>query len=176
MGRTHAFETTLGGRTMPARIKAAAQSHDVLVWLCGLSSPALHIARVKARVAAGGHAIPEAQICECYPAALENLIGLMPYLAQLHVYDNSVEAASGAAVPDPLLVAEMQPGKLVGTANIETLRSTPEWAKPLLEAARSSERHIGDQGQPGRNKAIPAGRQQKPSSDHFRSPRPTRRQ
>ncbi len=136
-GRTHAFETTLGGRTIPAMIKAATPSHDVLVWFCGLSSPELHIARVKARVANGGHDIPEAKIRERYPAALESLIALMPFLAQLQVYDNSVEAASGDAVPDPVLVAEMEAGKLVWPENVETLQSTPEWAKPLLEAALS---------------------------------------
>ncbi len=136
-GRNHAFETTLGGSTMPARIKAATQSHDVMVWYCGLSSPERHIARVKARVAVGGHDIPETKIRERYPAALQNLIALMPYLAHLQVYDNSVEAAPGAAVPDPVLIAEMEAGKLTWPTTLESLQRTPQWAKPLLEAALS---------------------------------------
>lgn len=136
-GRNHAFETTLGGNTIPARIKVATQSHHVMVWYCGLSSPELHIARVKARVAVGGHDIPEAKIRERYPAALENLIALMPYVAHLQVYDNSVEAPPGASVPDPVLVAEMEAGKLTWPKQLEFLQSTPEWAKPLLEAALS---------------------------------------
>lgn len=131
----YAFETTLGGRTVPAKIKAATESHDVMVWFCGLSSPEQHIARVDARVAAGGHDIPEAKIRERYPAALENLIALMPYLAHLQVYDNSTDANVGEAVPDPVLVAEMVSGKLVWPANLKSLKSTPEWAKPLVEAA-----------------------------------------
>ena len=133
----YAFETTLGGRTVPARIKVASRTHDVMVWFCGLSSPEQHIARVKARVAAGGHAIPEAKIRERFPAALENLVALMPDLAHLQVYDNSIEAASGHAIPDPVLVAEMVSGKLTWPSDLESLQRTPEWAKPLMEAALS---------------------------------------
>jgi predicted ABC-type ATPase len=131
----HVFETTLGGRTIPAKIKAAAQSHDILMWFCGLSSPELHIARVKARVATGGHDIPETKIRERYPTALENLIALMPDLAHLQVYDNSVEAGFGDAVLDPVPVLEIESGKLVWPTELESLQGTPDWAKPLVEAA-----------------------------------------
>lgn len=134
-GHNHAFETTLGGNSVPAAIAAAAASHDVLMWFCGLSSPELHIARVAARVRAGGHDIAEAKIRERYPASLQNLIALMPRLAQLQVYDNSAQAAPGKAIPDPVLVAEMQEGQLVWPTELEVLRRTPEWAKPVLEAA-----------------------------------------
>lgn len=136
----YAFETTLGGRTVPARIHAATRTHDVLMWFCGLSSPERHIARVRARVVAGGHDIPEARIRERYPAALQNLIALMPVLAHLQVYDNSIEAAPGEAVADPVLLAEMDAGKLVFPAmdDLDALGATPDWAKPLLEAALSS--------------------------------------
>jgi predicted ABC-type ATPase len=136
-GHTHAFETTLGGHTVAARIAAATRTHDVIIWFCGLASPDLHVARVRARVAAGGHDIPEARIRERYPQALKNLIALMPTLAQLRVYDNSAEVPSGAPIPDPLLVLEMNNGRLVWPApdDIDALRGTPEWAKPLVEAA-----------------------------------------
>jgi predicted ABC-type ATPase len=136
-GTHYAFETTLGGRTVPVRIKAATKTHDVMVWFCGLSSPEQHITRVKARVAMGGHDIPEAKIRERYPAALANLVALMPGLAHLQVYDNSIEAAPGDAIPDPVLVAEMVTGKLTWPSDLKALRRTPEWAKPLVEAALS---------------------------------------
>jgi predicted ABC-type ATPase len=136
-GRHHAFETTLGGRTLPARIRAAAATHDVLMWFCGLDSPEHHMARVKARVAVGGHDIPEASIRQRYPRALENLIGLMPHLAHLQVYDNSTDVARGKAVLDPLRVLEMEAGRLVWPNDIEALRNTPDWAKSLVEAALS---------------------------------------
>ena len=44
-GLNHAFETTLGGKSVTAKILEAAKTHDVLIWFCGLSSPELHIAR-----------------------------------------------------------------------------------------------------------------------------------
>ncbi|HSM11486.1 MAG TPA: AAA family ATPase [Lysobacter sp.] len=135
--RHHAIETTLGGRTIPARIMAATGTHDVMVWFCGLATPELHIARVKARVLAGGHDIPEASIRARYPAAQANLIALMPHLAHLQVYDNSTEVAPGQVVPDPVLVAEMIAGRLTWPVDVAALRATPEWAKPLLEAALS---------------------------------------
>ena len=87
--------------------------------------------------AAGGHDISEAKIRERYPAALRNLIALMPRLTHLQVYDNSVEVAPGNAVPDPVLVVELAGGKLTYPLGLKALQRTPEWAKPLVEAALS---------------------------------------
>lgn len=134
---SYAFETTLGGQSVPQKILAATRLHDVLIWFCGLASPEQHIARVRARVAAGGHDIPEAKIRERYLNAQGNLIGLMPHVAHLQVYDNSADVAPGKAVPDPLLVLEMAKGKLLWPKPQDkgALRAAPEWAKALLEAA-----------------------------------------
>lgn len=136
-GRNHAFETTLGGRTVAAKILKATQTHDVLLWFCGLSSPELHIARVKARVAAGGHSIPEERMRARYPQAQLNLIRLMPHVAHLQVHDNSTEAAADGTVPDPLLVLEMDNGQLVTPSadDLKALQDAPEWTRPILEAA-----------------------------------------
>lgn len=138
--RHYAFETTLGGRTIPARILTASRTHDVLMWFCGLASPELHLRRVRARVAAGGHDIPEARIRARYPNALRNLVALLPRLAHLQVYDNSAEAPFGRGVPDPVLVMEMMSGRLVfpPATDRDALARTPDWAKPLVEAAMSS--------------------------------------
>jgi predicted ABC-type ATPase len=135
--RHHAFETTLGGRTMAGRIVRAAASHDVLMWFCGLDSPERHIARVRARMAAGGHDIPEARIRERYPRALANLIALMPRLSELQVYDNSVDAPIGASIPDPRLVLHLRTGRLIWprATDAALLAGTPEWAKPVVAAA-----------------------------------------
>ena len=135
--RNYVFETTLGGRTVAAKIRHAARSHDVVVWFCGLSSPELHIARVKARVAAGGHDIPDALIRERYPRAIVNLIGLMPHVAHLQVYDNSREAGNDGKVPDPVLLLQIERKRIVYPARHDAaiLRRTPDWAKPLLESA-----------------------------------------
>ena len=134
-GRNYAFETTLGGHTITEKILAATSTHDVLVWFCGLASPEQHIARVKLRVANGGHDIPEAKIRERYPRSLCNLIALMPHLAHLKVYDNSTEAGPGEAVPDPVLLLEMSHGQITWPLEPAEMRKTPDWAKPLVEAA-----------------------------------------
>jgi predicted ABC-type ATPase len=133
----YAFETTLGGNTVTAKILEAAKTHDVLIWFCGLSSPELHIARVKARVAAGGHSIPDERIRERYPLAQLNLIKLMSRAAYIKVFDNSTEAAADGAVPDPLLVLEMDNGRVVYPEpdDLKALQRAPEWTRPILEAA-----------------------------------------
>jgi len=136
-GRNFAFETTLGGDTMTARILAARKSHDVRVWYCGLTSVELHIARVKARVAAGGHAIPEAKIRERFTRSRVNLLQLMPHLSHLLVFDNSIEADGDGTIPEPLRVLEMDGGRLLYPTmeDFKALRRTPDWAKPILEFA-----------------------------------------
>jgi predicted ABC-type ATPase len=133
----YAFETTLGGKTVAAKMLQATTTHDVFIWFCGLSSPELHIARVKARVAAGGHPISEEKIRERYPLAQLNLIKLMPHVAYMKVYDNSAEAATDATVPDPLLVLEMENGQVISPASddLKGLQRAPEWTKAILEAA-----------------------------------------
>jgi predicted ABC-type ATPase len=136
-GSNHAFETTLGGNSVTATILQATKTHDVLIWFCGLSSPELHISRVMARVAAGGHPIPEEKIRERYPLAQMNLIKLMPHAARIKVYDNSAEAATDGTVPDPTLVLEMENGRIIWPAadDLNALRRAPEWTKAILEAA-----------------------------------------
>jgi predicted ABC-type ATPase len=139
-GLNHAFETTLGGKTVTAKILEATKTHDVLIWFCGLSSPELHIARVEARVAVGGHPIPEEKIRERYPQAQLNLIKLMPHVAYIKVYDNSAEAAVDGTVPDPLLVLEMEDAQVISPASddLKALQRAPGWAKSILEAALRS--------------------------------------
>lgn len=136
-GQSYAFETTLGGRTIAAKIRAAAGTHDVIIWFCGLDSADHHVRRVHARVAQGGHDIPEPKIRERYHKAQANLIALMPHVAHVRVYDNSAEAVTGEAVPDPLLVLELAVSQLVYPAADDraALEHTPDWAKALVEAA-----------------------------------------
>ncbi len=99
----------------------------------GLASPELHIARVRSRVRRGGHDISEQDIRRRYEHSRLNLIHLMPRLAALRVYDNSVEADPAAGKkPAPLLVLHMEKGKIL---NHRDLARSPEWAKPIVAAA-----------------------------------------
>ncbi|HXN46383.1 MAG TPA: zeta toxin family protein [Bryobacteraceae bacterium] len=129
-----AFETTLGGRTITALLDAAlSEGIEVRIWYVGLRSAELHIARVRARVAKGGHDIPAAKIRDRYDRSRVNLIRLMPRLTELRLYDNSDEADPDAgATPEPKLLLHMVRGRIVSWPN---LKRTPEWAKPILAAA-----------------------------------------
>ena len=129
-----AVETTLGGSTIVRLLEhAATQGIDIHVWYAGLSSPELHLDRVRARVRAGGHDIPEADIRRRYEHSRMNLVHLLPRLTALRVYDNSVHAnpASGQ-VPTPCLILHTVSGKIVGPADLSL---TPDWAKPIVAAA-----------------------------------------
>lgn len=136
-GEDYAFETTLGGNTIAARLGDASESHDVLMWFCGLDSPEHHMARVRLRVSHGGHDIPEAKIRERYRSSIANLVALLPHLSRLQVYDNSRDAAPGTPVADPRLLLQMEGGRIAWPTDADTLRATPDWAKPILEAALS---------------------------------------
>jgi len=129
-----AFETTLGGNTIPALLSSALSAGlEVRVWYVGLSSVELHIARVRARVEKGGHPIPEQKIRERFDRSRLNLIRLLPGLTELLVYDNSREANPDAGErPEPKLLLHMDSGKIVGWCD---LRLIPEWAKPIVAAA-----------------------------------------
>jgi predicted ABC-type ATPase len=103
------------------------------MWFVGLSSPDLHMARVRARVARGGHDIPEEKIRERYNRSRINLIELMPRLTELRVVDNSVDADPHAGhAPQPILILHLAKGKIL---EMVELSETPQWAKALVAAA-----------------------------------------
>jgi predicted ABC-type ATPase len=128
-----AFETTLGGNTIAALLEQAAESGlDVHVWFVGLTSPELHIARVRARVAKGGHDIPESKIRERYNRSRTNLIHLLPKLASLRLYDNSEEGDPAKEGPDPKLILHVAEKRIVEVCPPEEV---PAWAKSIVGAA-----------------------------------------
>ena len=130
----YAFETTLGGATIPRLLaQAASRGVEIYVWYVGLSSPELHIERVKARVRRGGHDIPEADIRRRYERSRINLISLLPNLAAVRVYDNSASGDPAAGhTPSPTLLLHMVGGKILRK---RALAEIPGWAKPIVEAA-----------------------------------------
>jgi predicted ABC-type ATPase len=133
-GADHAFETTLGARTIPRLLREACNLHEVTVWFCGLEGAALHIERVAARVAAGGHHIAEDKIRGRYDSSRANLIALIPYLAALRVYDNSRPPDADGYV-EPLLVLDMDREGIRYPETPEDLEQTPQWAKAIVMAA-----------------------------------------
>lgn len=138
-GSDFTFESTLGGKTITdLLIGAAGRSHALDIWFVGLESVELHLARVAARVAKGGHPIPEADIRKRWIGSHENIIRLIPAVRTLRVFDNSREVAAGET-PEPVLLLSIQDGGLAYPGP-DNLAATPAWAKPIVAAAY---RHFG---------------------------------
>lgn len=115
-------------------IRNAAESGlRVRIWFVGLASADLHIQRVRERVAAGGHDIPERRIRERYDSSRRNLILLLPFLSELRVFDNSPagDPKQGVA-PKPLLILSMRDQKVQALCPLDQV---PDWAKPILAHA-----------------------------------------
>jgi len=103
-GESFAFETTLSGRNYVRHILRWKQAgyHVKLIFL-GLPSADLAVARVKARVAQGGHDVPEAVVRRRFDAGLRNLDGVYRKLVDSWVlYDNSGRAPKLLAAGDNL--------------------------------------------------------------------------
>lgn len=132
-GREHFFETTLGGKTITRKLESAiAAGFEVRVWYVGLESVELHLARIAARVARGGHDIPEADVRRRFDNSRRNLVRLIPGLAELKLFDNSVEAEPrGEEIPEPRLLVHSRVDRVITLANLATIA---EWAKPLVAA------------------------------------------
>lgn len=130
-----AFETTLGGQSITQYLLQACETHDVMIWYCGLHDPQLHLDRIRLRVRNGGHDIPQAKVHQRWTSSLKNLIVLMPSSAHLRVYDNSTQYEIGQAIGEPKLLLEMRAAKRLYPATLAEAANTPEWAKPVLEVA-----------------------------------------
>lgn len=126
----YTFETTLGGNSICQLLhEAIDKGREVRIFFCGLASPELHIKRVAARVARGGHDIPEAKIRERWTGAIHNMLGLIPRCAAVRVFDNSEPSDRGG--PQPVCLFS-----LVGNSfDSFPVESMPEWVKPLASAA-----------------------------------------
>ena len=127
-------------------LAGARQGAQVHVWYAGLASPEKHLERVKERVIAGGHDIPEDRIRARYTSSRANLVRLLPHLASLRVYDNSIDGDPKAGVgPQPVLVLHMEGGQIVSHIALDQV---PQWAKPVVAAAFDATRKKATKGRP----------------------------
>ena len=90
-GESFAFETTLSGRSYARLIPHwREQGYSVELFFLRLSRPEIAIARVKQRVAEGGHDVPEPVIRRRFHAGLRNFEHIYKGLVdEWAVYDNS---------------------------------------------------------------------------------------
>lgn len=92
IGETFAMETTLATRSVVNLIREAQrEGYFVTLLFFWLNTPELAIERVKMRVAAGGHDIPEQTIRRRYDAGIHNLFELyIPICDYWMITDNSM--------------------------------------------------------------------------------------
>jgi predicted ABC-type ATPase len=90
-GESFAFETTLAGRNYLRSIRAwRAAGYRVTLLFLSLPSPEMAISRVAARVAQGGHDVPEDVVRRRFAAGLENFEALYkPVVSDWILYDNT---------------------------------------------------------------------------------------
>ena len=104
--RTFAFETTLAAKHYARwieRLRNGGYAFQLMfLWL---QSPELAVQRVRERVRAGGHHVPEQVIRRRYAAGLRNFAKLYRPLADTWaVYDNS-------HLPNPMMIAQGSQGE-----------------------------------------------------------------
>ena len=86
-----AFETTLAARTYAGWLREVSKTgYSTHLFYFWVRDPDFAVARVAARVRAGGHHVPEETIRQRYGRSLRNLFDLyMPHLTTWKVYDNT---------------------------------------------------------------------------------------
>ncbi|MGH8270737.1 MAG: zeta toxin family protein [Gammaproteobacteria bacterium] len=91
--RNFAFESTLAGQSYVGRLKRwKAEGYRIEMFFLQLDSPHLALARVRARVKQGGHAVPRADVLRRYERGWENFLRrYRPLTDAWSVYDNSGE-------------------------------------------------------------------------------------
>jgi predicted ABC-type ATPase len=91
-GQSFTVETTLSGSTY---LRMAARAKDVgfliAVIFVGTNSVEINIERVKARVAKGGHDVPEQDQRRRWPRTLTNMKKLLPLADLVVILDNSTK-------------------------------------------------------------------------------------
>lgn len=134
--KSYTFETTLGGRTIPQLlVRATHAGLELRIFYVGLASPEQHLARVRARVARGGHHIPAETIRRRYTRSLANLVRLLPKSREVQVFDNNREGDPAAGDrPRPQLLLHLRAGRIEAPP-LSELGETPSWTRPVVAQA-----------------------------------------
>lgn len=133
-GTAYAFETTLGGHSVAYQLmRALAFGRHVVILYVGLSSPELHLQRIRERVGRGGHDIPEDKVRQRYDASRKNLLSFIGTQASIRVWDNSTQTADGTPRhASEIFRVDQRKLTVPKDTSPDTL---PAWARPLLAQA-----------------------------------------
>ena len=112
-------ETTLCGKSILKNIKRAVDlGYKIELYYVGLDSVETAIQRVKIRVEAGGHGIPEKDIERRYYESLKQLKIILPLCDRVEIYDNTKVFTK---------VAGFEKGNCIMKCN-----EIPNWSKPII--------------------------------------------
>ena len=112
------FETVLStDRNLELLRRAKAQGYEIYAVFVLTNDPRVNVARVKSRVKAGGHDVPEEKIFSRYEKSLRNLSRLVRVADHTRVVDNSGD--------EPRLICEVSDRRL-------TIWETPLWSKSAI--------------------------------------------
>jgi len=100
------FETVMSSPDKVAFLKEAqARGFRTYLYYVATDDPAINVARVKARVALGGHDVPEEKIITRYHRSLDLLLDAVRHTNRAYLFDNSREGGAR------LWVAEVTDGR-----------------------------------------------------------------
>ena len=86
------FETVLStDRNLNLLKRARKRDFFIRCYYVLTANPHINVARVRSRVCAGGHDVPEEKILQRYDRALALVHELVPVCDVCHIYDNSLE-------------------------------------------------------------------------------------
>lgn len=127
----YAFETTLGGHSIPLQLmRALAFGRQLVILYAGLSSVDLHLRRIRERVARGGHAIRPEKGRQRYDDSCRNLLWFIGTGATIRVWDNSEQATDGG--PHGAREILRTDGRTATFGLRSDIRKVPPWTWPLF--------------------------------------------
>lgn len=113
-----AVETTLAGEHyLRMMADARIRGFEVVLVYIGTENVEINLARIKNRVLAGGHDVPESDVRRRYQRSFKNLLIAMQRADHTILFDNSTEEGYR-------LIA------VLGTSGNEWFKPTPHWANP----------------------------------------------
>jgi predicted ABC-type ATPase len=103
---TFTFETVMSAHDKVEFLgEAQAAGYRTFLYFVATDDPMINVARVRRRVAGGGHDVPEDKIVERYDRSLANLAGAVRGASRAYIFDNSG--------PKLQLLAEVADGRKV---------------------------------------------------------------
>ncbi len=112
-----AVETTLAGKHyLQMMVDARNRGFEVVLVYIGTESVEINLARIRNRVLAGGHDVPESDVCRRYRRSFENLPTALARADHAILFDNSAEEGYR-------LIA------VLGPSESQWFEPVPDWAK-----------------------------------------------